>query len=105
MLWDYHGSQKKEADIAYFCAFCAIKSALGEEYVKTNKSPIIARMFGVADIKTKEMQESLFSASAAHRYINSRGGCISAKQVTRAICSGELKAKKTHQDMRYKKLI
>ena len=29
MLWDYYDNPKKETDIAYFCAFCAIKSILG----------------------------------------------------------------------------
>lgn len=31
MLWDYYNNPKKEADIAYFCAFCAIKSILGKK--------------------------------------------------------------------------
>ena len=55
MLWDYYNNPKKEADIAYFCAFCAIKSILGDKgYTKTNKNLIIARMFGLVDIKSEE---------------------------------------------------
>lgn len=96
MLWDYYDNPKKEADIAYFCAFCAIKSILGDKgYIKTNKSLIIARMFGLADIKSEEAKEKVFSASAAHRYINSRGGCVGVTQITGAIRSGELAAEKS----------
>lgn len=96
MLWDYYDNPKKEADIAYFCAFCAIKSILGnKEYVKTNKSLVIARMFGLADIKGEDAEEKMFSASAAHRYINSRGGCVGVNQITGAIRSGELMAEKS----------
>lgn len=96
MLWDYYNNPKKEADIAYFCAFCAIKSMLGDKgYIKTNKSLIIARMFGLVDVKSEEAQEKVFSASAAHRYINSRGGCVSVTQITGAIRSGELMAEKS----------
>lgn len=95
MLWDYYDNPKKEADIAYFCAFCAIKSILGDKgYTKTNKNLIIARMFGLVDIKSEEAQEKIFSASAAHRYINSRGGRVSVTQITGAIRSGELVAEK-----------
>lgn len=55
MLWNYYDNPKKEADIAYFCAFCAIKSILGDKgYTKTNKNLIIARMFGLVDIKSEE---------------------------------------------------
>ena len=58
MLWDFYNNPKKEADIAYFCAFCAIKSVLGnKEYIKTNKSLIIARMFGLVDIEKEETKE------------------------------------------------
>lgn len=86
---------EKETDIAYFCAFCAIKSILGDKgYIKTNKSLIIARMFGLVDIKSEKAQEKIFSASAAHRYINSRGGCIGVNQITGAVRSGELMAGK-----------
>lgn len=96
MLWDYHDNPKKEADIVYFCAFCAIKSILGDKgYIKTNKSLIIARMFGLVDAKSEESQEKVFSASAAHRYINFRGGCIGVTQITGAIRSGELMAEKS----------
>ena len=96
MLWDYYDNPKKEADIAYFCAFCAIKSILGnKEYVKTNKSRVIARMFGLADIKGEDAEEKMFSASAARRYINSRGGCVGVNQITGAIRSGELMAGKS----------
>lgn len=95
ILWDYYNNPKKEADIAYFCAFCAVKSMLGERYIKTNKSLIIARMFGLVDVKSEEAQEKVFSASAAHRYINSRGGCIGVTQITGAIRSGELMAEKS----------
>ncbi|WP_368337034.1 hypothetical protein [Parabacteroides merdae] len=95
MLWDYYDNPKKETDIAYFCAFCAIKSILGDKgYIKTNKSLIIARMFGLVDIKSEKAQEKIFSASAAHRYINSRGGCIGVNQITGAVRSGELMAGK-----------
>lgn len=96
MLWDYYDNPKKEADIAYFCAFCAIKSILGnKEYIKTNKSLVIARMFGLVDTKNEETQEKVFSASAAHRYICSRGGCVGVTQITGAIRSGELMAEKS----------
>ena len=96
MLWDYYNNPKKEADIAYFCAFCAIKSILGnKEYIKTNKSLVIARMFGLVDVKSGETQEKVFSASAAHRYICSRGGCVGVTQITGAIRSGELMAEKS----------
>jgi hypothetical protein len=96
MLWDYYDNPKKETDIAYFCAFCAIKSILGDKgYIKTNKSLIIARMFGLVDIKSEKAQEKIFSASAAHRYINSRGGCIGVNQITGAVRSGELMAGKS----------
>ena len=85
MLWDYYNNPKKEADIACFCAFCAIKSMLGDKgYVKTNKSLVIARMFGLVNIKSEEPQKKMFSASAAHRFINSLGGR-----------SGELMAEKS----------
>ena len=95
MLWNYYNNPKKEADIAYFCAFCAIKSILGgKEYIKTNKRLVIARMFGLIDVEKKETQEKVFSASAAHRYINSRGGCIGVNQITGAIRSSELMAEK-----------
>ena len=99
MLWDYHDNPKKEADIACFCAFCGIKSILGnKEYVKTNKSLVIARMFGLVNAESKEAQKEaqkkVFSASAAQRYINSRGGNIGVNQITGAIRSGELMAKR-----------
>ena len=35
MLWDYYDNPKKETDIAYFCAFCAIKSILGIKNTST----------------------------------------------------------------------
>lgn len=96
MLWDYYNNPKKEADIAYFCAFCAIKSILGnKEYVKTNKSLVIARMFGWVDVNSEEVDEKVFSASAAHRYINSHGGRIGVTQITEAIRAGELMAEKS----------
>lgn len=96
MLWDYYNSPKQETDIACFCAFCAIKSILGnKEYIKTNKSLVIARMFGLIDSKNEETQEKVFSASSAHRYINSRGGCVGVTQITGAIRSGELMAEKS----------
>lgn len=96
MLWDYHDNPKKEADIAYFCAFCAIKSILGnKEYIKTNKSLVIARMFGLIDLKREETEEKVFSASAAHRYINSCGGCVGVNQITAAIRTGDLIANKS----------
>lgn len=96
MLWDYYDNPKKETDIACFCAFCAIKSILGnKEYIKTNKSLVIARMFGLIDSKNEETQEKVFSASSAHRYINSRGGCVGVTQITGAIRSGELMAEKS----------
>ena len=95
MLWDYYNNPKREVDIACFCAFCAIKSILGnKEYIKTNKSLIIARMFGLIDTKSEEVDEKVFSASAGHRYINSRGGSVGVTQITGAIRSGELMAKK-----------
>lgn len=37
MLWDYYDNPKKEADIAYFCAFCAIKSILGDKRIYQDK--------------------------------------------------------------------
>lgn len=96
MLWDYYDNPKKETDIACFRAFCAIKSILGnKEYIKTNKSLVIARMFGLIDSKNEETQEKVFSASSAHRYINSRGGCVGVTQITGAIRSGELMAEKS----------
>ena len=96
MLWDYYDNPKKETDIACFCAFCAINSILGnKEYIKTNKSLVIARMFGLIDSKNEETQEKVFSASSAHRYINSRGGCVGVTQITGAIRSGELMAEKS----------
>lgn len=95
MLWDYYDSPQKETDIAYFCAFCAIRSILGnKEYIKTNKSLVIARMFGLIDTKSEETQEKVFSASAAQRYINSHGGCVGVTQITGAIHSCELVAEK-----------
>lgn len=55
MLWDYHDNQKKECEIACFCAFCAIKSSIGDkDYVKTNKRLVVARMFGFTDIESLE---------------------------------------------------
>lgn len=96
ILWDYYNNSKKETDIAYFCAFCAIKSMLGNKgYAKTNKSLIIARMFGLIDVKSEEVQNKVFLASAAHRHINSHGGYITLNQITSAIRSGELEAKRT----------
>lgn len=96
MLWDYYDNPKKETDIAYFCAFCAIKSALGDkEYIKTNKSLIIARMFGLVDIKSEEAQEKMFSASAARYYLIEKGSHISQARISDAIKSGELLAEKS----------
>lgn len=96
ILWDYYKNPKKEADIAHFCAFCAIKSILGnKEYIKTNKSLVVARMFGLIDIKHETAQEKVFSASGAYRHINFSGGSVGVNQITGAIRSGELKAKKT----------
>ena len=96
MLWDYYNNPKKEADIACFCAFCAIKSMLSDKgYVKTNKSLVIARMFGLVNIKSEEPQNKMFSASAAPRFINSLGGRVGVNQITGAIRSGELMAEKS----------
>lgn len=82
--------------IACFCAFCAIKSILGDNvYVKTNKSLIVARMFGRVDVKSEETKEKVFSASAARRYIYFRGGRVGVTQITGAIRSGELMAEKS----------
>ena len=95
MLWDYYENPKKEADIACFCAFCAIKSILGnKEYAKTNKKLVIARMFGLIDSGNRKEQEKVFSASAAQRYINARGGCVGVNQITAAIRTGDLIANK-----------
>lgn len=52
-------------------------------------------MFGLIDSKNEETQEKVFSASSAHRYINSRGGCVGVTQITGAIRSGELMAEKS----------
>lgn len=96
MLWDYYDNPKKEADIAYFCAFCAIKSILGDKgYIKTNKSLIIARMFGLVDVKSEEAQEKIFSASAARYYLIEKGSHISQTRISDAIKSGELMAEKS----------
>lgn len=96
MLWDYYDNPKKEADIACFCAFCAIKSILGnKEYIKTNKSLVIARMFGLVDTKNEETQEKVFSASAARYYLIEKGSHISQTRISDAIKSGELMAEKS----------
>jgi hypothetical protein len=51
-LWDYYNNPKSESDIACFCAFCAIKSIIGDkDYIKTNKQFILARMFPQTAIK------------------------------------------------------
>lgn len=96
MLWDYYNNPKKETDIACFCAFCAIKSILGDKgYIKTNKSLIIARMFGLVDVKNEEAQEKIFSASAARYYLIEKGSHISQTRISDAIKSGELMAEKS----------
>lgn len=96
MLWDYYNNPKKETDIACFCAFCAIKSILGDKgYIKTNKSLIIARMFGLVDVKSEEAQEKIFSASAARYYLIEKGSHISQTRISDAIKSGELMAEKS----------
>ena len=72
ILWDHYNNGKSEFDIACFCAYCAIKSIIGnKEYVKTNKSMIVSRMFG--DSKSgnaKENHEMFSSLSEAVAYVN-----------------------------------
>lgn len=95
ILWDYYKSPKNEFDIACFCAFCAIKSIIGDkEYAKTNKSLIIARMFGLPEIKEPEPIPDTFSAAGAATFICERGGYATTNQITSSIRSGELKAEK-----------
>lgn len=55
ILWGYYNNPKKEADIAHFRAFCAIKSMSGDKrYIKTNKSLVIERMFVLAYVNGKK---------------------------------------------------
>ncbi len=62
MLCSYYNTPKTEAEIACFCAFCAIKSILGNKaYTKTNKSLISARMFGMAGSALANTQEQDYS--------------------------------------------
>ena len=95
ILWDYYKNPKNEFDIACFCAFCAIKSIIGNnEYAKTNKSLIIARMFGLSECEEDEQTPETFSAASATIFICERGGHVSTNQITGSIRSGELKAEK-----------
>lgn len=95
ILWDYYKNPKNEFDIACFCAFCAIKSIIGDkEYTKTNKSLIIARMFGLSECEEDEQIPETFSAASATIFICERGGHVSTNQITGSIRSGELKAEK-----------
>jgi hypothetical protein len=95
ILWDYYKNPKNEFDIACFCAFCAIKSIIGNnEYAKTNKSLIIARMFGLSECKEPEQAPETFSAASAAIFICKRGGNIGVNQITGSIRSGELRAEK-----------
>ena len=95
ILWDYYKNPKNEFDIACFCAFCAIKSIIGDkEYAKTNKSLIIARMFGLSECEEDEQTPETFSAVSATIFICERGGHVSTNQITGSIRSGELKAEK-----------
>jgi len=52
--FEYMNELKTEFEVACFCAFCGIKSIVGnKEYCKTNKRLIIDRMFGLRDHKLK----------------------------------------------------
>ena len=96
VLWDFRRHQKSEFEIACFCAFCAIKSILGNKpYAKTNKSLIIARMFGgVKSTPKEEAPADTFNLNSARAYLAKQHGeaAPSVATVRNAIKKGDLKA-------------
>jgi len=94
MLWDYYKNHKDEFSIACFCAFCAIKSILGnKEYAKTNKRFVVARMFGKTGREEKpEYPETFSSYSDASAYLGKRHGvnCCSCGSIRNAAVNGTL---------------
>ena len=53
--FDYYKNDKTEFDVAVFCAFCGLRSILGRNaYSKSNRSFMIARMFGYRSQKEFE---------------------------------------------------
>ena len=67
IIWDFYNNKKGEFDIACFCAFCAIKSILGNKnFVKTNKKLILLRMFG----ENIQKNEVLFNKYSARYHID-----------------------------------
>ena len=71
ILWDFYEADKNEFDIACFCAFCAIKSIIGnKEYAKTNKSLITARMFGFSTLEVSGFIPETFISKLKDKYCN-----------------------------------
>lgn len=95
ILWNYYNKPKNEFEIACFCAFCAIKSIIGnKEYAKTNKSLIIERMFGLSAYPKDESIPDVFSVSSAVDFIHKQGFHIGTNRITDGIKLGELIAVK-----------
>jgi len=57
IIWDYRNNEKSEFQVASLMAFAAIRSILQvKAHCKTNKSLILARMFGYNTIKAMEAE-------------------------------------------------
>lgn len=105
IMWEYYKYEKNEFQIACFRAFCAVKSILGDsEYCKTNKSMILARMFGRSKPNTKKDlfgldqnsdPEYFTSITKATDYLEMEGYIIPYKTfISESIQSENLKAVK-----------
>lgn len=105
IMWEYYKYEKNEFQIACFRAFCAIRSILGDsEYCKTNKSMILARMFGRSKPNAKKILFGLDQNSApqyftsitkATDYLEMEGYIIPYKTfISESIQSENLKAVK-----------
>jgi len=110
IFWDFYEKEKSEFEIACFCAFCAIKSVIGnKEYAKSNKSLIISRMFGKSGKKDttvptapKEYSDTLRGYAEASRYLKERHGNTAPSQTTVAcaVKNGKLKSVECYDDTR-----
>ena len=69
LLFDFRDNEKAELEIAQLMAFTAIKSIIGKKkYGKTNKSHILARMFGYASVKDVPENPCDFYKKYSKRY-------------------------------------
>jgi len=110
IFWDFYKYEKSEFEIACFCAFCAIKSILGnKDYVKTNKQLVISRMFGKSGKKNttvstapKIYSDILKGYGEASKYLKERYGNIAPSHTTisNEVKRGKLKSVECCDDTR-----